>query len=35
MPLNDEGEITPKAQRNKQLRHDKHWSKQQVRRIVD
>src|SRR6185503_16351966 len=35
MPFDDDGEIAPKAQRNKQLRHDKHWSEQQVGRIVD
>ena len=35
MALYDDGEVAPKAQRNKQLRHDKHWSEQQVRRIVD
>src|SRR4029453_7954254 len=35
MPLDDDGEIAPKAQRDKQLRHDKHWSEQQVGRVVD
>ena len=35
MPLDNDGEIAPKAQRDKQLRHDKHWSEQQVGRIVD
>ena len=35
MPLDNDGEIAPKTQRDKQLRHDKHWSEQQVGRIVD
>ena len=35
MPVNDEGEIAPKAQRDKQLCHDKHWSEQKMARIVD
>jgi hypothetical protein len=35
MPLDDNGEIAPKAKRDKQLRHDKHGSEQQVGRIVD
>ena len=35
MPLDDNGEIAPKAKRDKQLRHDKHRSEQQVGRIVD
>ena len=34
MLLDDDGEIAPKAQRDKQLRHDKHWSEQQVGRVV-
>ena len=34
MPLDDDGEIAPKAERDKQLRHDKHRSEQQVGRIV-
>jgi hypothetical protein len=33
--LDDDGEIAPKAQRDKQLRHDKHRAQQQVGRIVD
>jgi hypothetical protein len=35
MPLDDDGEIAPKAKRDKQLRHDKHRSEQKVGRIVD
>jgi hypothetical protein len=35
MPVDDDGEIAPKAQRDKQLCHDKHWSEQKMARIVD
>ena len=35
MPVDDDGEIAPKAQRDKQLCHDKHWSEQKMGRIVD
>ena len=35
MPLDNDGEIAPKTQRDKQFCHDKHWSEQQVGRIID
>jgi hypothetical protein len=35
MPVDDDGEIAPKAERDKQLCHDKHWSEQKMGRIVD